>query len=373
MNWRRVLLLGVGAVSLLFILYVIYLYSALYFSDRRLAKLREENGRVAWDTKTTYQILMERNKDFSVADGYLKGRNGAKALESLERALAAARNKDEESQILYKISEAYSLEKEYLKAVEILKGIVMNLDYSAKVKAYSIYWMGQQFYLSQDQHVLDAIFAGEPFEYMYQEKDKWLALRRMYVECTNYRSIAPCEVRVALSLADDLINHPEYDQQTREKMLAEINDRLKKVGESLEYMKQDPNLAEMVMRTTILRANTLARLNHLGIKTEMNFEDDMKEARPRSFLSLSSEGSWRYFYAVNIALTDPKKRAKDIAELLLPLYASDQFRGLASADAIFRDQKKARIIGQEKYIELLAIVDPKFKSYLLENGWIFSK
>lgn len=353
-----------GTLTLVVVIIMMFVLSGR-MSDRSLKK------DIPAGDKSMYQLLIEKNQQFSIGDGFLKGKNGPEAVKAFSEALKTAENTDQKTLIISKIADSYTASDDFRNAIDKYDEIVNMPNAEPRAKAYALISMAQLFNTFSSNDVTEYIFSKPAYKEMYVEKNPSLAYRKLNELSVSIKSTPLGELRVAQWYARDLFAHyKKYSEKDIQERVIKIKRMVSNADAQLPQFRKDPNLGGMLVLTLIAKGEVLGILSNLGYAHDLNPEDSFKEAQKYAALSPNSDSSLRFNYALYLANTDPVGRAADIKSLLSGFYTSTSY----DKTPIVRSfQHENAVVLGKVFLDgmvLLTSIDPEFEKYLeTTKGW----
>ena len=279
----------------------------------------------------------------------------------------SGRSISEIGMLKYRAAEMYAYAGQYAKAVSYYKQIGENTAYTPEVRANALQNMAHMYAIYRDPEITKAIFTG-PYANLLQGTAVPASYRNLYIYITGIYPLALSELYVADWFAANLEGSTTLSVQDKARyahnrlLFAQPDfDTLK-----AEYVSADNNeIRYQYLNTLEEKAVVVGYMEVAGDvsfgKAEPLFQELM--AGYAAHISMTSDWTARFQYAVYLARRDGAKSASRVVELLAPICRSPEAHGHGLIPYM---KSVSRTSSQ---VLLLASLDPEFKELLIMNGW----
>jgi len=236
--------------------------------------------------------------------------------------------------------------------------------------------MAAAFYISGDARYTNEIFKDQPYTALYTASDVSQSYRNLFGYATSLYPLAYSELRIAFWYANQIVPASSNgvapvtlspDQVSSYKNI--IRQDIASADKDIARIQNDPNqngiIPALIQREAVVAGKMQITGDDSFGDAETLFKEDL--ALYASTTPPGSDGFTRYYYAAYLAHRYGKSRAADIENILAPLYTDAPYKGTPSAHEFGTERNN--ILGDKPNLQLLASIDPKFKTYLISLGW----
>ncbi len=324
-------------------------------------------------TNDPYMHLMQGNGSFADAENQRRLGNATSAIALYQSAIGTAPDKEQKDQIRYKIGLAEYDRGNVGGAIDLYMNIARDGQATPIVRAYAIQTIGR-FWQEFGNVFEDQIFSQPPFATFYHPKDLSLTQRELFAYASDFYPLAFSELYVADWYATKLERSftgkdQKLSDAEQKEYLTELRRRIDAAEHNLARSKDDPNTANLVPPTLLLRASIERSLAVIGESTPEKTEHIFSQvlASYAVVKGTPDDGLARFQYARFLNQVYGEKRAADIRKILSPMYASNAYEHSSAFRYFAREKDDAR--GKKRYLVALAAKDPNFKKLLIRLGW----
>jgi len=325
-------------------------------------------------SRSFYQSLLEKNENFAYAEGLLKSRKFDEAAQNFRLALTEANGFREVGQIKYKIAVSQSEGSNPIEGIVLLKEIAANVNYTTKIRAYSIQHIGHLLYAINTKEINDEIFKDEPYKSFLSgsENDYSIARRKLYEYASSIYPLGIPELRIAKWYSEEILRlqklSGEDNKQKIEGMKSIIGQKMISADKYLADIVNSEQSRSFAAEVLYRKANVQADLYLAGDKNFGDPEENYKKSLNVAILKVGNESSASIRYAVFLAEMYGEKRLQDIKALLAGFY-SGRYDATNTVRSI-RNEKNGLLGNKNDYL-LLAKLDPMWRDFLISLGWTF--
>ena len=326
------------------------------------------------ETGSFYTQLLEKNEEFSYAEGLLKSGEYDEATDYFKLALEKAEGYKEEGQLKYKIALSESNGSKPIDGIVLLKEVAANENYTPTIRAYSAQRIGSLLYSYNTPEIKEEVFKDDPYKGFIADGDYSLALRRLFEYASAFYPLGVSELRIAKWYSAEVLRlsiKGVSDNETRNKideMKSIIRQRLVNADKYLFDIAKDEQVRVYVPEVLYRKGNVLADLYLSGDKNFGDPEESYKQALSVLNISPSAEAAAKVRYAIFLARMYGKERIKDILSLLRDFYSGTKYESTGTVRSI--GNEKNDILGNKDDYLLLARFDPQFAQFLRTLGWV---
>lgn len=301
------------------------------------------------------------------------------ALKKYEEAFRVVKNQDGRAQIRYEIALIENEAGDPIEAIQILKEVAVMPDISNLIRASAIDQMVQIFYSRGDERIFQEIFSGDLFkDFLSSTGSKRTSLVNLLEFGSSFYPLAWSQLEIADWYATGLLlrktdpqnefaPQPPY-RYSEDELKSIIKEKIKNADQDIERLQEVYTSDSRLVGFTYRKAIIASKLERIGDPFLGNAEALFKKALEESRIMgvPITEAFILYGFAVHLAQTEPE-RSSDIKSLLANFYNSNKFT--SSPFFEFLKNEKANVLNNRDVIELLAQIDPQFKSFLSQLGW----
>ena len=366
----KVILYIVVLVFILFGIGALFLYN---FSTIGIEAGHDTSSKYT-DKNTVITVLSKENTAFTRAMASYSIGDYRQAQEFFTTALKSAKDPEQKGQIMYLLAQSKKFSGDSLGAIQEYKEIIAEKSFTPIIKAYSLQNMSNMYYESGDVSIQKEIFKDPPYTAMVVANNPDLSFMHLYEYASSFYPLGMSEMHVAESYANELNSRfakptatssvvtEAYVKIIQEKIIhAEADIR------RISDITQEKNQIPAILTREALVKEKLARFQHTSF-------DDTEATFKRAFDMYSAlgqgngiDGFTRYFYASLLANYYNGTRDSDTITLLTPFYTTNTYAN-SSAEQFFKTEKNNQLRAKGNIVKL-ALVDSKFKSYLMTLGW----
>ncbi|MCE9541238.1 soluble NSF attachment family protein [Candidatus Kaiserbacteria bacterium] len=324
---------------------------------------------------TVASVLVQQNRDFSIAETYRNQKEYQKALEYYQKALLTSQDVSQEAQIKFDIALMTELLDNYTDAIQMYKQIAANPGYYAEVRAYAVQEiaiMSNNFYDAVHE-IRAETFKDQPYASFLHDDDYTAAYAKLFEYAVSIYPLALSESYIAYGYAKKIaaLNAATTTPEGEENVL-HITQALQAAQSDVSRMQQTPREASVLPAVFSREAQVVAYMAKVGVPgyTLSQAEDLYNRALAGNAVLGVQPGSFQaYTYALFLAQNYPT-RLGDLKNIL-SIFSTQNSQDIAPDVEIFyktirTDKTQA---SNKKDTALLGRLDPAFKAYLISLGW----
>lgn len=323
-------------------------------------------------SQTVFSELVSGNGAFADATRLYNSGDYTGAAQKYQEALAAARNEAEAGQIAYKMALTKEQQGDYVGAIQGMKDIAANSQFTPIVKAYAVQRIGIIYntYGYGRPEIVAETFTGDPYQSFSTPNDPELSYRKLFEYASSFYPLAIAESRIGDWYANALVK--EYDAGKPPAALSEyiesIRSHVDKAEADIERVRSDPNAAGDIPPVFTRLGEIKGKLAYTGNGTLAEAESSFQTAMQLGALGKpGNDGYTRFQYASFLERYYGSERADDMRAILAPLSASEVYKGTAVMNFL-ASQRNTQTWMHRSLVEM-AKVDAEFKALLVRLGW----
>lgn len=324
-------------------------------------------------TETPYKVLVAENPAFSAADARYRSGDYEDALAIYAEALESVTDPVQEGQVRYKIAIAKEVQGDYRAAIQDMKFIAADPDYSRFVKAYAVQRLGIMYntYGYTHPEIVEETFKDEPYASLREGDDLALSYRRIFEYASSFFPLGVAESRIADWYANEMLRVRESaSQEEISALVAQVRSHLQKAENDIERIRNDPNASGDVPAILVRKGEILYKLSQVGEATLDEAEGSFRRGLQLAVLSgpePGRDGYPRFHFASFLERAYGTERAADIRTILGPLYTESSNADTPVMDFL-RSQRNANT-WMNVSLRGMAEIDPEFRRLLISLGW----
>ncbi|MEK7567535.1 MAG: hypothetical protein AAB513_01270 [Patescibacteria group bacterium] len=322
------------------------------------------------NTASNRNDLANRNEDFAKAESLL-GEDPSQALESYKKALAQAFSQSDIDSISFRVALATYRSGNVKESVSLFKNLISSSTVSNITKAYSVQFLAQEYFSTNDTNLFNIIFSDDPYKGFFADGNKDNALRKLVEYGKSFQALPILSLRSADYKARDLMNLPPQKQVEKENLISEIKNDITVADIGIEVLRGSPNIDQLpvIYNRKLILSTNLKRAGYiLGDPTDAYVKGS-------DYANLYNDRNTLMFlhfnYAIYLSIENLAQNSDKIVSTLRNIYEEKDrnlkifqyLKNKASADP-----KTDEVAG---FIVSLVSVDNSFKNFLQTLGWKF--
>jgi tetratricopeptide (TPR) repeat protein len=334
-----------------------------------------------YSVKNTPQaVLTALNRNYAEAAAYKKEGKYALALESYEKALSAAQDNFQATQIKFNIAGTNEKLGNYTEAIRALKEIALDTTNRAVARANAVQEIGLIYSIYSTavdagtrEQILAETFKDAPYDSFKDGNSVNVAYTKLYEYAASIYPVGVSEARIASGYTGELLNTLKGATTTPEgkAYAAIIRQSLAAADADIQRMKSIPGEAVLVPATFVREGAVLGRLATIGAATAKEAEPYFRAGLAYDSALGNKPGSFNTFnYAAFLVDQYGMARSADI-QTLLAVFNVDTKAAVYLDIARFLDSARtdATLAHTKQDARTMARISPSFKTYLLSLGW----
>ena len=309
--------------------------------------------------------LKSDNPAYAQANQLRRAEQYADAAKAYRAALVGVTDVAERTEIKFWLAYVEEASGNYAASIAIYKELAAaSTTLSRLVRAHAAQNLAHMYYRFGDPVITKEIFKSYPYKRFFDEKRVVRSYRKLFDYAASIYPLALAEMYSAEWYANQLL----AGTTTRPEYKAIIQEKLRLAEKDLESVRNDASQRNTFIEALERRAVVLGKMRRTG---DMSFADPdaaFKELlQYHATFRIRYDGTARLQYAYYLAYAYGEDRAADIQDVLAPLVAAPNGRGVI-VDAFLKNERLNRL-GMRSTLARLASIDPSFKGLLVSLGW----